>query len=461
MNSKRLLYFFSFSFIAIITVMLFGCAQIGVPTGGPKDSIPPKLVVSTPELNKTNFTGKEISFTFDEYIVVDDPTKNVLVSPYPKSNPQVNFKLKTVTVKLKDTLLPNTTYAINFGNAIKDNNEGNLFRDFTYVFSTGPTIDSLQFSGQVILAETGKKDSTLMALLYRNTDDTMVQHRRPDYVARVDRDGKFTFRNLSKDTYKVYALKDNDGRKTYNDKTELFAFSNTDINVSEKTDSVTLYAYAEEKDKKNTTPPKALPEKRLKYTVPVPAADQSLLTTLDISFNRPLKSFDAEKIQVTDSLYNKIPGISYSLDSNSKILSLKTSWKDTFAYRLIIDSAAVTDTFSAHLAKNDTIKFKSKGAADYGSLLIRFKKLDTAKHQVLQIFKADVIYKTVRITTASWSDKLFEPGEYELRILFDTNDNGEWDPGNYEKKLQPERAITLDKKLNIRASWDNEREVEL
>jgi hypothetical protein len=446
----------------IVSLFIGGCAQVGMPTGGLRDSIPPVLVSAVPKMYQTNFKGDKITFTFDEYINLEDIQKNLLVSPYPKVSPQVNFKLKTVTVKIKDTLKDNTTYAINFGNAIKDNNEGNPFKNFTYVFSTGSTIDSLTLSGQVILAETGKKDSTIVALLYRDTDDTTVQHRKPDYIARCDPEGKFTFTNLSKDTYKIYALKDNDGGKTYNSKIETFAFYDSTIILTDSVRPVTLYAYNEEKDnRKKGTPAKALPEKKLRYSTSLSTFTQGLLDDLVITFNRPIKTFDAQKIILTDSLLNKIDGITISPDSTNKIFTIKNKWAEDTDYRLVLDKAAVTDTLREQLTKSDTIKFKSKKISDYGNILIRFGNIDLAKHPVLQFVKGEELFKSVPLTATTWNDRLFEPGEYELRILFDNNNNGIWDPGNYKQKLQPEQAITIDKKLNIRANWDNERDVKL
>jgi hypothetical protein len=234
-----------------ITITSSGCAQIGSPTGGPKDSLPPVLVNATPGLFSTNFSGNKIVLTFDEYIDVQEVQNNVLVSPFPKITPTVDFKLREVTVKLKDTLLPNTTYAINFGNAIRDNNEGNPYRNFTYVFSTGNSIDSLEAQGKVIIAESGKTDSTLIAMLYRNVPDSAVQKRKPDYIAKLDARGQFRFTNLSAGKYKLYALKDGDGGKTYNSKVELFAFADQEIEVADSTAPVILYAFAEEKEKKS------------------------------------------------------------------------------------------------------------------------------------------------------------------------------------------------------------------
>jgi hypothetical protein len=466
MKFKRLLIvlgsIFSFYFISYLGI---GCAQIGSPTGGPRDSIPPVLVSAYPALKSTHFKDNKIVLTFNEYVDLQEIQTNVLVSPFPKINPNITFKLKTVTVKLKDTLKENTTYAINFGNAIRDNNEGNPFKNFTYVFSTGNTIDSLKLNGKVVLAETGKADSTISVVLYRIAHDTMVQTRKPDYLTKLDRDGNFTFTNLSEGHYKVYALKDGDGGKTYNSKIEVFAFYDTEIFVADSTKPVNLFAYAEEKDKKPagtaSTAAKTAADKKLKYTTSLVSFQQDLLTNLDITFNRPIKTWDSLKITLTDTTNKMIPKVLSSLDSTKKIITLKIPWTEETAYRLLINKEAVKDTLNNQLTKSDTIRFKSKSKSDYGSLLLRFSNLDTAQHIVIQFLRNEEVVKAVAVTASSWSDKLIEPGEYELRILYDSNRNGKWDPGSYSKKRQPEKAITLDKKLTIKANWDNERDIKL
>ncbi|MBL0357798.1 MAG: Ig-like domain-containing protein [Chitinophagaceae bacterium] len=467
MNSRY--FFFSLLFVATIYITatgITGCAQIGSPTGGVRDSIPPVLLKSIPGERGTNFTGNKIELEFNEYIDVQDIQNNVLVSPFPKVNPNISFKLKTITVKLKDTLLANTTYAINFGNAIKDLNEGNPYKNYTYVFSTGNTIDSFTLSGKVLLAESGKTDSTIMAMLYRNVPDSAVEKRKPDYIAKLNREGNFTFTNLSGGNYKVYALKDGDGGKTYNTAIETFAFNNDEIIINDSIKPVILYAYAEEKDVKKPLSSgsgiKPALEKKLKFTAAAnPANPQSLLKPLELSFNKPLKNVDEKKIQLTDSSFRKIGITDFYLDSTKRIISLNAKWTEEFDYALIVDKEAVADTTGGQLPKTDTIRFKSKSKTDYGSLLLRFTKYDAAKHPVLQFFKGEEMVRSVPVTGTAWSDKLVEPGEYELRILYDENNNGKWDPGNYKKKLQPEKAVTLSKKLSIRANWDNERDIEL
>lgn len=442
-----------------ISVMTPGCAQIGAPTGGPRDTIPPRLVNASPALNTVNFTGNKISLSFNEYIEVKDVQNNVQISPFQKTSPVIDYKLKTVTIKLKDSLLANTTYAINFGNAIVDNNEGNPLKNFTYVFSTGKFIDSLTLSGKVTMAETGKADSTLIVLLYRNAADTAVQKRKPDYIARLDGKGDFTFYNLPPGNFKVYALKDGDGSKTYNSKIEEFAFTDA-VTVSANTKPVSLYAYAEQKDTRNNIGivPKA--DKKLKYTSSAGGPNQDLLTALELNFNKPLKKFDPSKIILTDTNYKAV-GVLGSLDSTRKKITLAAKWVPDRRYNLIVNSGAVSDSSDISIAKTDTIRFTTKKEADYGKLVIRFTGLDLARHPVLQFVQGDEIKESAAITANEWSKQLFNPGEYEIRILYDNNSNGKWDPGNYSKKQQPEKVISLTQKLSIKADWDNEREIKL
>lgn len=463
MRSTHILFtLFIVSLIYIIAISNAGCAQIGMPTGGPKDSIAPRLLSASPKLKSTNVTGNKITLTFNEYVEIKEAQTNVLISPFPKKSPTIDFKLKTVTVKLKDTLLPNTTYSINFGNAIVDNNEGNPLKDFTYVFSTGNIIDSFTLEGKVVMAETGKADSTLIAMLYRNADDSAVQKRKPDYVAKLSGDGSFSFVNLPAGNFNVYALKDGDGGKTYNSKKEIFAFADTAVTVSEKTEPVILYASALEKESGPVTASKPkTPVKKLMYALPPGAQLQDLLNPFELSFNNPLKVFDAAKLILRDTNYNPIPSAVWTIDSSRTKITLTTQWQQAMNYRLIMDTTAVSDSAGNHLAKLDTIRFITKQQSDYGNVVLRFSNLDLTKHPVLQFVLGEEIKKSYPLTAMEWSNKFVNPGEYDIRILYDANNNGKWDTGNYSKKLQPEKAITLTLKLGVKADWDNERDIKL
>jgi len=461
MKLNRLLYLlFSASLIYIVAISSGGCAQIGMPTGGPRDSIPPVLVSASPKIHSTNVTGNKITLTFNEYIELKEVQTNVLISPFPKRQPQIDYKLRTVTVKLKDTLLPNTTYSINFGKAIVDNNEGNPMKDFTFVFSTGNNIDSLTLEGKVLVAETGKADSTLIALLYRNADDSSVQKRKPDYMARLAGDGSFSFINLPEGNFKLYALKDGDGGKTYNSKKELFAFADADIRVSATTTPVMLYASALEKESRIAATTKPTPEKKLRFSLPVSYQSQDLLSPFEISFNKPLKKFDTAKLVLTDSNYKRIPA-AWSIDSSRTRISLAVAWQQETHYRLIMDTTAVSDSSGNHLAKQDTIRFITRRQEDYGNVVLRFSNLDLDKHPLLQFVQGEEVKESFPVKTMEWSNKMLRPGEYEVRILFDANQNGKWDHGDYSKKLQPEKVTTLPQKLSIKANWDNERDIKL
>ncbi|MBL7701493.1 MAG: Ig-like domain-containing protein [Ferruginibacter sp.] len=458
--SQIIFSLFIISLLYIITIGNMGCGQVGMPTGGPKDSIPPRLVNASPALQSTNVTRNTITLTFNEYIELKEPQTNVLISPLPKKQPSVDFKLKTVTVKLKDTLLPNTTYSINFGNAIVDNNEGNPLKDFVYVFSTGPQIDSFTVSGKVIIAETGKTDSTLLALLYRKTDDSAVRKNRPDYAARLSGDGSFTFVNLPAGNFNIYALKDGDGGKTYNSKKEIFAFADAPVTISANTDPVILYASALEKENLNVKPGKTVFAKRLSYNL-TGGQSQDIQNPLEISFTNPLKKFEAEKFILRDTNYKPVPSTSWTIDSTRTKIKLTAPWQEAMDYRIIIDTTAVIDSANLRLIKKDTIRFTTKQQSDYGNAVLRFSNLDLAKSPVLQLVQGEEVKKSYPLTTTEWSNKFVNPGDYEIRILFDDNKNGRWDPGDFSKKLQPEKVITLKDKLAIKANWDNERDIKL
>src|SRR3954471_18442060 len=151
-----------FSIMLCIVWMGTSCANIIPPTGGPRDSLPPVLLTATPKDSALQFKTNRITLSFDEYVQVDNPTENVVIWPNPKIQPEITSKLRVVTIRLKDTLEPNTTYTINFGRSLKDINEGNTDSAFHYVFSTGTKLDNKKVSGKVTLAQTGKIDSTLI-----------------------------------------------------------------------------------------------------------------------------------------------------------------------------------------------------------------------------------------------------------------------------------------------------------
>ena len=204
-------------YILLSLIILFGCAKRGTPTGGPKDSIPPVLVNASPKLNSTNFDSEEIRLTFDEWIKLDKVQDQLIISP-PLEKSSYEIKplsgvTKKVFLNFLDSLAPETTYTINFGNSIQDNNENNPLTFFSYTFSTGETIDSLYIRGNTKDAFSQESDEFISLQLYRVDSlfkDSIVFQDKPTYVANTLDSTNYKFQNLKQGKYLLIALKDVD-----------------------------------------------------------------------------------------------------------------------------------------------------------------------------------------------------------------------------------------------------------
>jgi hypothetical protein len=459
--------------VVILGVLLFietGCANIIPPQGGPRDSIPPVLLKVVPGDSSLRFAGKKIDFYFDEYIEVQDPFTNILVSPLPAVSPSIDSRLRDLTVRLKDTLLANTTYVIDFGNAVKDFTEGNVAKNLRYVFSTGSYIDSLEIKGQVLLAESGKTDSTLIALLHTEADDSAVARKRPVYISKLDKNGRFHFQNLPSKKYYLYALKDESGSRRYTAETQLFAFADSAVNAANPPDSLKLYAFVA-KPSTNASYAADLPkakekpdtDKRLKYQTSLQNNQQDLLENFKFTFESALKRFDTAGIKLyTDSTYSPVDSIRIVKDSTNKEWELITPWKEGQSYHLILQKGAAEDSLGKQWQKTDTLDFTTKRAADYGRLKIRLRGLDLKRSPVLLFMQGDRIFKSIVLSGQLIEDNLFPPGEYPIRILYDENRNGKWDTGQFfGKRVQPEKVQPLEKKITVKSNWLNEYEIEI
>jgi Bacterial Ig-like domain len=452
------------------TLVQTGCANIIPPEGGPRDSLPPVLRRASPADSSRNFGDNRITLTFDEYVDADNYLQEMIVSPVPANMPVVSRKLNTVTVKLRDTLEPNTTYTLNFGNTIKDVNEGNPMKNFTYIFSTGPYIDSLEFNGNVLLAETGEKDTTLTVLLHKTNIDSALIKEKPRYVTKLDGRGNFRFKNLPPGTFYAYALKDEGGSYRYMSKTQLFAFSDSAVVIGGGAKPITLYAYAG----KETTPPvKPAAEttrntkpadKRLKFSTNLSAERQDLLDKFIMTFESKLKNFDTSKVHFsTDTTFIPISGYSWEMDSTKKIMKLDFPWQENVLYNLVLEKDFATDTLGYQLLKADTISLKAKEKKDYGKLTLRFRNLDLSQNPVLLFVQNNEVKKSFPLSTTNFSQELFIPGDYNLRILNDRNKNGMWDPGVFfgKQRQQPELVKPVQRTLNIKADRDNSMDIDV
>jgi len=452
-------------------VVLTGCANIIPPTGGPRDSLPPLLIKASPPDSSKEFKDKTISFAFDEYVELQNVMGNLIISPTPVIFPVFESKLRTITVKIKDTLEANTTYVYDFGKAIKDVNEGNVLENFSYIFTTGNVLDSLTLTGKVLLAETGGIDTTLIVMLHKNGIDSAVIKERPRYIAKLDAKGFFRFRFLPAGTYYIYALKDENGTRQFYTKNNLFAFADQPVEIKPGVPDVILYASAEKKETPAATVSLTSTrgggnrgdERRLKFATNLSNNQQDLLKTFTISFEHPLKNFDSTKLQLsTDSAFVPEKNYSWTLDSLNKKISLKINWKDGAHYNLILDKEFAQDTSGRKLLKTDTLKFTTRKQTDYGSLKINFKNFDASKNPVLQFVQSGQVINSFPLTSENFTQTIFPPGEYELRLLADKNKNGIWDAGDFfNNRKQPELVKPVNNKITIRANWDNEFEITL
>ena len=201
----------------LLIVVISGCAKRGSPSGGPVDSIPPVLINASPKINSTNFDSKEIRLTFDEFVKLDKVDEQLIISPpLNKSSYEVkplNGVTKKVFLEFIDSLETETTYSINFGNSIKDNNEGNPLTFFSYTFSTGETIDSLYVRGNISDAFDKETDDYISIHLYRIDSifyDSIIYNNRPTYISNSLDSTSYQFKNIKEGKYLILALKDID-----------------------------------------------------------------------------------------------------------------------------------------------------------------------------------------------------------------------------------------------------------
>ncbi|WP_294824675.1 Ig-like domain-containing protein [uncultured Flavobacterium sp.] len=227
-----------FLYIFFIAITLTGCAKRGGITGGAKDTIPPILVGSSPRNMSTEFKGREIRIDFNEYIKVKDINKQMIISPPMKYQPEIipmGSASRFISIKIKDTLQENTTYSFNFGQSITDNNEGNPYSQFKFIFSTGTYIDSLSLKGGIKDAYSREADNFVTVMLYEANEtfnDSTIYKERPRYVTNtLDSMVNFSLENLKEGRYHLIALKDKNNNYKFDPKADKIAFLNETVSV--------------------------------------------------------------------------------------------------------------------------------------------------------------------------------------------------------------------------------------
>ncbi len=320
------------------------CANIVSPTGGPKDIVPPVVLLATPENQSSNFNEKEIHITFDEYVTLNNPNNNILISPPLEKNPDYKLNGKSLIIKFKETLKNETTYSINFGESIKDLHEGNIFKDYSYVFSTGENIDSLTLEGKLLQAIDHKPSADYFVMLYCDENDTISLDSlpylvKPYYITKSDKEGNFKFSGLKDSDYLIFALKDENSNLRFDLPNESIAFLDSLVkpihnsqciihNDSvkqevEETEPLVLYSFLEE----DTV------QKLLKKEI----VEDGLLR---FAFNRPAQNVKIEILESLPDTFNIYP--TYSADYDT-ILWYYTPNKDSLLFTINYDTL-INDT---------------------------------------------------------------------------------------------------------------------
>ena len=246
MNFSIRLYLQVIISLSFLVLVISSCASVQSPTGGPRDTIPPKVIKETPKNLTKNFTAKEILIQFDEFVNLSNEFTEISITPEPDIPPAYKAKKQVLEIKFDKPLETNTTYTINFGKAIADVNESNILKNYTYVFATGNQIDSLSLSGNVTnsLTKQALKDITVFILPV--SQDSIFGKKRASFFTTTDTAGNFSIKNLREDKYRVYALSEQGGGdRIYNGQNEEIGFLDTPILLNRNIDDIKIQVFKE------------------------------------------------------------------------------------------------------------------------------------------------------------------------------------------------------------------------
>lgn len=525
---------FILSVLIVGLILLVSCAKRGNITGGLKDTLAPVLKSSTPKNGATQFNGKEIKLYFDEYVKLKNVSKQLIVSPPMKNKPEVlpYSASKYITIKLKDTLQPNTTYSFNFGQSIEDNNESNILNQFKYVFSTGDYIDSLTLGVKIKDALELKSPTFVSVMLYEINEkynDSTIYKDLPRYITNsLDGLSAAKLENLKPGQYRLIALKDN-GNNKFDPKSDKIGYINDFVTVpndtlfelelfqeipafktfkpSQVSGNRLIVGYegnakdAEIDVKKNggfvpftvTKFPKkdslqiwlppmkndslkiSITNKKYNQEYTVKIKDQKRDTLAfsnasgsDLAFRKkftihadlPIVSIDRSKIRLINKDSLPLP-FQCNYDEINQDLVFDFEKQPQEKYKITALPGAFTDFYEK---KNDTLQFtfSTRNTSDYGNLRVPLERI--ARYPIIVQITDDkgVVIESEYLNSGNRVNfDLIEPKKYTLRVVYDDNKNGVWDPGNYMEKRQSEQVIYFPKELDVRANWDVEQPFDL
>lgn len=330
--------------LAVFTTILlgFGCASVQKPQGGPRDTVPPKLLSATPPNKTKDFTAKQIVLDFDEYFKLNNQYQEITISPALEKPLDFHIKQKSLVINIKDTLQKNTTYVINFGKAIGDVNENNILKNFTYVFSTGKEIDSLSISGKVINAETQQPEKEATVFIFTaQQDSALFGKKKPSYYSTTDSSGNFKISNLHENTYRIYALKEASPNRIYDNDDELIAILPEDIHLNKDITGVELILFKQIPSKFKLIERRIEPDGSIFFTFNKSIKQPSLkILSLDGLDNQKITEFndaaDTARMFLKNMEFDSIKVAILSAEQSLDTVTLRRSKRDIYKRTLKI-----------------------------------------------------------------------------------------------------------------------------
>lgn len=399
----------NFLLATLIGLTIVNCANRGTPQGGPKDETPPEITKSIPENFSTNFKEKEIKIYFDEYIKIKDIQKNLIISPPMDPAPEITplgSASKYITIKIFDTLQPNTTYAFNFGESIVDNNEGNPYSYYKYVFSTGTFIDSLKVNGYIKDALEKETEEFVSVMLYdvdSTYTDSIIYKEKPKYIAStLDSTNTFQLENLKAGKYLMVALKDESANYTFDQDEDKIGFLSNFITVP--TDSTYEFSLFKEELNYETLRAKQDSENQIKFGFEGTYEDVniSMISSTPEDFVAKVIKDNTKDSDTLIYFYNP------SIKSDSLLFSVsKNKVRDTVMVK-IRNREKDSLTITAEPRNNISFfeDFKVQGS-------IPFTNLDPSKIKFINKDSLDVSYNTALDTINNSYEFMFEKNESE------------------------------------------------
>lgn len=514
-------------FLSTITVFLLlflsNCANEIAPTGGIKDTAPPKLVASFPANETRNFRGKKIVLKFDEFLNYSLNVAQIQVTPEMKPAAKFFVEGKKIFVELPKTLDSNITYSIMFGNSIKDINEGNTIQDFSFCFSTGDSLDVCVLSGSSISLNDMKPVENVMVGLYpENTD-----YSKPIYFTNTDKTGSFSLRNIKRGRYVVAAFEDKNMNRVFDRGDGISGFLDSVVVLQDTVRDLRLNLFPSTKGKivesvvprgnridvafthpiekvsvtaspkneieyatlnetrdslfywyKNTSPDTVelalvINDSTTLLKIKNQSSKDSLsyikgrgvisiapLSTIIISTNNPIEKFDPTKVIITEDSTKSIGVGLSSIKYEENNVLIGFTKKTGSKYSIVLGDSCIKDLFG-HYSKGEVFLFSCPKEMETGNLILKLSEADSSFIIIDIKNEKDETVAKKYLSPLQKQIRIdgLAAGNYSIIGTFDVNKNGYWDSGNFEQKIQPEKKIVLKSTVVIKSGWDIEAEI--